>query len=147
MDQAQMEAMQRAQMEAMQAQMDAAQSGGIVMLIVQLAILVLLVASGWKLFTKAGQPGWAAIVPIYSAIVLLKIVGRPAWWIVLFLIPIVSLVAAILVSIDLARSFGKGTGFGIGILLLGFIFVPMLAFGSAQYKGPAAGGAAAPAMA
>jgi len=122
-------------------QMRAAQGMGMGIMIVYLAILVLVVASLWKVFTKAGKPGWAAIIPIYNLIVLLEIVKRPLWWIILFLIPIVSLIAAIIVMIDLAKAFGKGTGFGIGLALLGIIFLPILGFGSAQYQG--AGGAAA----
>lgn len=109
-----------------------------VVLIIYLAIIVLMVASVWKVFVKAGQPGWAAIVPIYNIIVLLQIVGRPVWWIVLMLIPIVSIVVAIILLIDVAKSFGKGAGFAIGLLLLGFIFWPILGFGDAQYVGPAA---------
>ena len=90
----------------------------------------------WKVFTKAGQPGWAALVPVYNLIVLLQIVGRPIWWFILFLIPLVGLVVAIIVAIDVAKSFGKGVGFGIGIAFLGFIFYPILGFGDAQYVGP-----------
>ncbi len=110
-------------------------------MIVWLVVLVAVIAGMWKMFEKAGKPGWAAIVPIYNLIVLLEIVKRPLWWIILFLIPIVSLVAAIIVMIDLAKAFGKGTGFGIGLALLGIIFLPILGFGSAQYQG--AGGATA----
>ncbi len=107
-----------------------------------LAIIVVVIAGMWKVFTKAGQPGWAAIVPIYNIVILLKIVGRPVWWLVLLLIPFVNFVILILVSIDMAKSFGKGPGFGIGLWLLSFIFYPILGFGDAQYVGPAAAGAA-----
>jgi hypothetical protein len=69
---------------------------------------------------------------------MLDIVGRPLWWIVLFLIPLVSLVVAIIVAIDMAKSFGKDTLFGLGLAFLGFIFYPMLGFGDATYQGPAA---------
>jgi hypothetical protein len=99
---------------------------------------ILMTASIWKFFTKAGQPGWASLIPIYNLIKLLKIVGRPLWWIVLFIIPLANIVAIIIVYIDLAQSFGKGTGFGIGMLLVPFVFLPMLAFGDAEYEGPAA---------
>lgn len=109
-------------------------AGGVVMLIVQLAILGLMLASMWKVFTKAGQPGWAAIIPIYNAIVLLKIAGKPVWWFVLFLIPFVNFIIAIIVSLSIANKFGKGTGFGIGLALLGFVFYPVLAFSDAQYN-------------
>src|SRR5690606_3071701 len=105
-------------------------------------------ACGWKLFAKAGQPGWAALVPIYNAIVFLKIIGRPAWWLVLFLVPVVSMVVAIIANIDLAKSFGKSTGFAVGLILLGPVFLAILPLRGAGYKGPAASeGAAAPAMA
>ncbi len=110
---------------------------GIIML-VYLAIILLTIIGMWKTFSKAGQPGWAAIIPIYNIIVWLQICGRPIWWIILLLIPIVSLVIFIIICIDLAKSFGKGAGFGIGIFLLGFIFIPILGFGSASYTGPAA---------
>jgi hypothetical protein len=92
----------------------------------------------WKVFVKAGKPGWAAIIPIYNAIVLLQIVGRPGWWFLLYLIPIVNIVISIMVMIELAKVFGKGTGFGIGLLLLSFIFIPILGFGDAEYQGPLA---------
>jgi ABC-type sulfate transport system permease subunit len=106
--------------------------------LVYMAVIVLVVVSLWVIFTKAGQPGWAAIVPIYNAVVLLQIVGRPIWWVVLLLIPFVNFIVGILVSIDLAKSFGKGAGFGIGLVVLGFVFAPILAFGDARYQGPSA---------
>jgi hypothetical protein len=106
--------------------------------LIYVAFIILMVASAWKIFTKANQPGWAAIIPIYNVVVLLNIVGRPVWWVVLFLIPFVNFVALILVSIDLAKSFGKETLYGLGLAFLGFIFFPMLGFGSAQYQGPSA---------
>lgn len=70
--------------------------------------------------------------------ILLKIVGRPWWWLILFIIPLVGLIVAIVVSVDVAKSFGKGVLFGIGLALLGFIFFPILGFGQAQYQGPSA---------
>src|SRR6266568_8278630 len=70
--------------------------------LISLAIIVLIVASLWKIFAKAGEPGWAAIIPIYNAIVLLKIVGRPLWWLLLMLIPFVGLIFAFIVVFDLA---------------------------------------------
>jgi hypothetical protein len=124
------------------AQSEAAQSSGgagvLIFLVLYFAFIIFLIASFWKIFTKAGQPGWAAIVPIYNLVVLLQIVGRPVWWIVLMLIPLVNLVILVMVAIDLAKSFGKGAGFGIGLAFLGFIFYPILGFGSAKYAGPAA---------
>lgn len=111
---------------------------GIVILLIQLAVLILVIAGIWKTFSKAGQPGWAAIIPIYNLYILLKIAGRPGWWLLLYLIPLVNFVIAILVGIDVAKSFGKGAGFGLGLALLAPIFYPILGFGSATYVGPAA---------
>jgi len=103
-----------------------------------LAFTILMIAAWWKIFSKAGQPGWAAIIPIYNWIVWCKIVGRPWWWILLLLIPFVNIIILIILMIDLAKSFGKGVGFGIGLILLAVIFFPILGFGSAQYQGPSA---------
>jgi len=102
------------------------------------AFVVLMVASLWIIFSKAGKPGWAAIVPIYNVIVKLEIAGRPVWWILLMFIPLVNIAVWIVICIDLAKAFGKQTGYGIGLALLPFIFHPMLAFGSSTYHGPAA---------
>jgi len=107
-----------------------------------LAVTILMIAACWKVFTKAGQPGWAAIIPIYNWYILCKIVGRPGWWVILFFIPFINFIIGIILCIDLAKSFGKGVGFAIGLILLGIIFFPILGFGSAQYQGPAAGGLA-----
>ncbi len=103
-----------------------------------LAVPILILAGVWKTFSKAGQPGWAAIIPIYNFIVLLQIAGRPVWWVLLMLIPLVNLVIAAIVSIEIAQRFGKGMGFGVGLFLLGFIFYPILGFGDAQYQGSTA---------
>ncbi|GAB4515786.1 MAG: DUF5684 domain-containing protein [Haliangiales bacterium] len=111
------------------------EGGGIISNLISLAIIVLMVASMWKVFAKAGKPGWAAIVPIYNLVVILEIAGKPIWWIVLFLIPLVNIVVAFLVYIAFAERFGKSAGFGIGLALLGFIFFPILGFGDAQYQG------------
>jgi hypothetical protein len=111
-----------------------------------LILVVIVVISMWKLFVKAGKPGWAAIIPIYNTVVLLEIVGRPIWWIILLLIPCVSIVVSIIVCIDLAKSFGKGTGFGVGLALLGFIFFPILGFGDSRYLGPSVPQPGAPQM-
>ena len=112
---------------------------GLLFWILWLAFMILMIAACWKVFTKAGQPGWAAIIPIYNWYILCKIVGRPGWWVILMLIPFVNFIIWIILCIDLAKSFGKGTRFGVGLLLLSVIFFPILGFGSAQYQGPAAG--------
>jgi hypothetical protein len=92
----------------------------------------------YKVFTKAGQPGWACIIPIYNLVILMKIAGKPIWWVILMLIPFVNFIIAILVCISIAKSFGKGTGFGLGLVFLGVIFFPLLGFGDAKYIGPQA---------
>lgn len=103
-----------------------------------LAIALILIIAMWKIFTKAGQPGWAAIIPIYNIYVLCKVAGRPGWWLILMLIPFVNFIIAIILCIDIAKNFGKGAGFGLGLAFLGFIFFPILGFGSATYQGPGA---------
>jgi hypothetical protein len=109
---------------------------GMGLMLIYLAVIVLILAAMWKVFTKAGKAGWAAIIPIYNTIVLLEIVGRPIWWIALLFIPFVNIVVAVIVMNDLAKSFGKTVGWTVGLLLLPFVFYPMLAFGSAKYGGP-----------
>ncbi len=110
--------------------------GLIVFLVIYLAIIVFMIASIWTLFTKAGKPGWAAIVPIYNIIVYLEICGKPAWWFILFLIPIANFIVTIMLAIELAKAFGKETGFAVGLILLPIVFLPMLAFGDAKYTAP-----------
>ena len=104
-----------------------------------LAVAVVCIAAFWKVFTKAGQPGWAAIIPIYNVYIMLKIVGRPAWWLILFLIPLVNIAIAVIIAIDMAKSFGQTPAFGIVLLFfLSVIGYLILGFGSARYVGPAA---------
>jgi hypothetical protein len=114
------------------------QGPGVGTYIVAALIGVVMIAAMWKVFTKAGKPGWAAIVPIYNIIVLLSIAGKPAWWIILLFIPIVNLVISILMYVALAEKFGKGGGFAMGLVFLGIIFFPILGFGGAQYQGAVA---------
>lgn len=113
---------------------------GLVALFVTMVPVLIVVAGLWKIFTKAGQPGWAAIIPVYNVFILLKIVGRPTLWLVGFLIPIVNFVVTVLVTIDLAKAYGKGVGYAIGMVLLPIIFFPLLGFGDARYQGPVHGG-------
>jgi hypothetical protein len=116
-------------------QADNAAGGSIVSTLFSLLIAVLVIAGLWKVFAKAGQPGWASIIPIYNTYILLKIAGKPAWWLVLLFIPFVNFVIAILAMISLAQAFGKSTGFALGLIFLSPIFIPILGFGSAQYVG------------
>ena len=122
----------------MEYQYQSSGSMGIVPLLFMLLITVAMVAGFWKVFVKAGKPGWACLVPIYNAVVMLQIVGRPIWWLILLFIPFVNFIVAIIVGIDMAKSFGKGAGFGIGLAFLAPIFYPILGFGDARYSGPSA---------
>jgi len=106
-----------------------------VMGLIYLAVVVVMIIGFWKVFVKAGKPGWAAIIPIYNIIVLLQIINKPLWWIILMIIPIVNFIIMILVSLEMAKVFGKSAGFGLGLCFLGFIFYPILGFGDAQYQG------------
>ena len=91
----------------------------------------------WKIFEKAGEKGWKAIIPIYNLVVLLQIVGKPDWWIVfMLLVPIANIVFMIWTYNMLSKSFGKDEGFTVGLILLGIVFFPVLAFGDAEYQGP-----------
>lgn len=110
-----------------------------VFLLIYLVIIIVVIAGFWKMFTKAGQPGWAAIIPIYNSYIMCKIAGRPGWWVILLLIPYLNLIFWIILMVDLAKSFGKGIGFAVGMILLSFIFIPILGFGDAEYQGPSAG--------
>ena len=103
--------------------------------ILVIAVCVAMIAGMWKVFVKAGQPGWGCLVPIYNLILLLGIAGKPMWWVVLMLIPLVSIIVAIMVSIEVAKKFGQGTGYGLGLAFLPMLFYPMLGFGDAQYQG------------
>ncbi len=105
--------------------------------VVAVIVAVLEIAGTWRVYTKAGQHGWASIIPFYNIWVLLKIVGRPGWWLVLFLIPLVNIITALVVLYDLCLSFGKTAAFLVGLFFLGFIFYPILGFGAARYLGPA----------
>jgi len=101
---------------------------------------VLMIVSMWKIFTKAGEPGWWTFVPIGNTIMLLKIIGKPWTYIFFAFIPFVGgIILWAMMCGGLARVFGKESGYAVGIFFLGWIFVPMLAFGSATYLGPNAG--------
>jgi hypothetical protein len=90
----------------------------------------------WKLFEKAGQPAWASLIPIYNAYILIKISGKPGWWLLLLIIPVVNVVFGIWLCNMISKSFGKDEGFTVGLALLGIIFFPILGFGDAKYLGP-----------
>jgi len=105
------------------------------MIVVNIAIAVVMIVSMWKVFEKAGEPGWASIVPIYNLFVMLRIAGLPAWWFILCFIPCVFFVPLIMLPIKMAEKFGKDIAFGIILLLLPYVGYPILAFGDAKYRG------------
>ena len=104
--------------------------GGI---IIYLAVIAFLVAAGWKVFEKAGQPGWAILIPIYNGIIMCKIAKKPWWWLLLMCIPYVGIVFSIWITNRTAKAFGKSEGFTLGLVLLAFVFWPVLAWGDAEY--------------
>ena len=104
--------------------------------LVGLVVGLLLIIATWRLFNKAGQPGWAAIIPFYNTIVSLRIAGKPWWWLLLMFVPLVNVIVAVALSLSLAKSFGKGTGFGVLTFLFPVICIPILGFGGARYVGP-----------
>lgn len=97
------------------------------------AFLVFYIVAMWRVFVKAGKPGWAAIVPIYNTIVTIQIAGKPIWWIILFFIPIVNIIIGIIVVYNLAKNFGRGDAFTLGLIFLPIVFYPILAFGKSVY--------------
>jgi hypothetical protein len=105
-------------------------------MIIWLPLAILEIAGMWKVFTKAGRPGWAAIVPVYNNLQLIWTTGRPWWWILLMLIPIVNIVVIAMILHDISKSFGRGVGMTLLLFFLPFIGFPMLGFGSATYNGP-----------
>jgi len=115
------------------------ESLGIVAYLLYVIVIVFYIYSMWRIYAKASKPGWAAIIPIYNVLVELEIVGRPWWWLLLTLVPVVNIVIGVIITLNLAQVFGKSTGFGIGLIFLPIIFIPILAFGNAKYLGPIAG--------
>jgi len=121
-------------------------AGLIVGLLVGAVVVIFMIAALWKVFSKAGQPGWAAIIPFYNTYVLCKVAGRPGWWLVLLILPVVNIIFGIIVAIDVAKAFGKSGVFGFFLLfLLPIIGYPILGFGGDQYRGAPAAQEAVPA--
>jgi uncharacterized membrane protein YhaH (DUF805 family) len=110
---------------------------GLFGMLINIAIIVFSIIIMWKVYAKAGQPGWGCLIPFYNIYLLLKMAGKPGWWLLLFFIPVANIVISIIVMIDIAKNFGKGSGFGIGLVFLNIIFFAILAFGDAEYQ-PAA---------
>jgi ABC-type sulfate transport system permease subunit len=111
-----------------------------VLLIPMLIVWVISVVGMWRVYEKAGKPGWASIIPIYNVIVMLEIIGKPMLWLLLLLIPCVNIVVGIWMINLLSKSYGQSEGFTIGLIFLPFIFYPVLGFGNYRYLGPAGAG-------
>ena len=107
----------------------------LVFFLVYVAVIVVVIAGMWKTFSKAGKPGWGCLIPIYNVILLVDIAGKPLWWFLLAFVPFVNVIVIILIYLGIAKNFGKGGGFAVGLLFFPFIFYPILGFGSAQYMG------------
>lgn len=104
-----------------------------------IALIVVMIVGMWKLFTKAGRPGWASIVPIYNTYLLCKIAGRPGWWLVLMFLPLVNIAVLLILSLDLAKAFGRSAAFGvIALWIFPYIGYLMLGFGKDTYHDPSA---------
>jgi len=104
-------------------------------IIFSIMVAVIEIVGAWYMFQKAGEPGWAAIIPIYNYLIAIKIAGKPWWYLLLMLIPVVNLVIYIIILDGLSKSFGKSTGFTVGLFFFRFIFIPILGFGNAVYSG------------
>jgi hypothetical protein len=103
--------------------------------IIGLLLFILVIAGMWRIFEKAGKQGWKAIIPIYNLYIILKIVGKPWWWIILMMIPFIGFIWTVWSNNLLAKSFGKGVGYTLGLVILPIIFYPLLGFSDARYKG------------
>ena len=104
---------------------------------VGLSAFILYIVSLWKVFEKAGRPGWEALIPFYNIYRYIKISGSRGWMMFLLVIPIVSLIANIIINLRMAKKFGQSELFGLGISFFGIIFIPILGLGDAEYEHPA----------
>lgn len=106
----------------------------VIAVIIYLGVVIALIAGMWKAFVKTGAPGWGCLVPFYNIYLMTKMADKPAWWIVLALIPLINIIVIIIMSIEVAKGFGKSDGFGVGLGLFSFIFWPILGFGDATWQ-------------
>ncbi len=111
--------------------------GGLAVILITLAIYIILIIGNWKVFSKAGKPGWTSIIPILNTLQLIDIAGLPAWYFIGYFIPVVDIVLMFYINIRVAKAFGKGTGFGVLLTILNPLFVLVLGFGAATYQRPA----------
>jgi hypothetical protein len=100
----------------------------------QILLVGFVIASMWRVFEKASQPGWACLIPVFNCYVILKIAGKPGWWLWLMFIPIVNVVITFLAMDSLAQRFGRSTAFALGLVVLPYVFIPMLGFGGSEYR-------------
>jgi hypothetical protein len=126
----------RKEKNAMETQSTSLGAGGWFGILISLALTVIVVVAWWKVFVKAGQPGWACLIPFYNIIVELRIIGKPWWWLLLLFVPFVNIVIAIIMMLELSKVFGHGVGFGLGLIFLSLFFMIYLGFSSDRYLGP-----------
>jgi len=138
-------------------------SAGAGVLVFILAIAVFMIVSLWKIFTKAGQPGWAVLIPIYNLYVFTQVIKRPKWWLLVYvgiylvalalgnqvpMLALIGMLALLVIQImdynRLSKVFGQGVGFTIGLILLSIVFIPLLAFGKYTYENAAVAGPGGP---
>ena len=112
---------------------DLSDSVGTLWVVIWLGVVVFFIWTMWRVYEKAEKPGWACLIPIYNGLVMLDMAGKSRWWFLGYLVPILNIVLACIVAVEIAHRFGKSTAFGWGLILLGFIFYPILAFGDAEY--------------
>lgn len=101
-----------------------------------IAFIAAVIVGMWKVFEKAGEKGWKSLIPFYNTWVLFEIAGKPGWWLILALIPFVNIYVMVVLALELAKRFGKGTAFAIfGLLLFSYVGYLILGFGDAKYDG------------
>lgn len=117
---------------------------GLAGMLISLIATVLILASWWKLFVKYGKKGWESLIAGYNFVIMLEMTEQPIWTYFLFLIPFVNIYLVFKLAIRLAKVYGKGVGFGVGLILLPIVFFPILAFSKAEYVGLNGSGEATP---
>ena len=109
---------------------------GFFFVLVALAVAILMIVSMWKVFEKTGQKGWKSIIPIYNYIIMLRIIKKPEWLVLFAFVPFADFVLVLIIFYNMAKAFGKGVGFAIGMVFLPFIFFPILGLGDSKYTVP-----------
>jgi hypothetical protein len=121
-------------LEVLAVPLQSSDAGSIVLLLFQLLIAVIQIAGMWMVFEKADHAGWKAIIPIYNLYVMLQIGENAWWWLVLLLVPILNIYVLYKIHAGVARAFGRGIGFGLGLAFLPVLFFPLMGFGDYQYR-------------